>query len=194
MMHPFDGFWDLKHEKRGSLRAGLTIVAFVILGDMFHTLAAGYLFNTEGKGVNILLEVVSVILPLLLWCVGNWCLTTLFDGEGKFKDILIASCYSLTPYPLLLIPSTIFSNMVTAQEAQIVTLITTIGAIWLGILLFFGTMTTHDYTLFKGILTTLGTILAMVVIMFIGVLFSGLVAKIYTFISNIVVEVSFRIQ
>lgn len=194
MLHPFDGFWDLKHEKRGSLRAGLTIVAFVIVADMFNSLARGYLFNTAGVGVNVVMEILAVALPLLLWCVGNWCLTTLFDGEGKFKDILIAACYSLMPYPLLLIPSTIMSNVVTVQESQIVTMISTIGAVWLGILLFFGTMTTHDYSFGKGVLTTLGTIVAMVFIMFVAVLFSGLVAKIYTFISNIVVEVSFRLQ
>lgn len=194
MVHPFDGFWDLKHEKRGSLRGAFTIIGFTILVDMFNSLAKGYLFNTEGKGVNILIEIIAVLIPLFLWCLGNWCLTTLFDGEGKFKDILIAAGYSLTPYPLLLILSTILSNVVTEQEASIVTMITTIGAIWLGILIFFGTMTTHDYTFGKGFLTTLGTIVAMMFIMFVAVLFSGLVAKIYTFISNIVVEISFRVQ
>lgn len=194
MVHPFDGFWDLKHEKRGSLRGAFTLIGFTILVDMFNSLAKGYLFNTEGKGVNILLEIVSVLLPLFLWCLGNWCLTTLFDGEGTFKDILIATGYSLTPFPVIQIFSTILSNVVTEEEASIVTMLTTIGAIWLGMLVFFGSMTTHDYGFGKGLLTTLGTIVAMAFLMFIGVLFSGLIAKIYTFINNIVVEVSFRVQ
>jgi len=36
MFHPFDGFWDLKHEKRGSVRAGATILGdldFVLLSE-----------------------------------------------------------------------------------------------------------------------------------------------------------------
>lgn len=194
MVHPFDGFWDLKHEKRGSLRAAFTFVAFTIAVDTFHSLVSGYLFNTEGKGVNILLEIVAVALPLLLWCVGNWCLTTLFDGEGTFKDIFIATSYALLPYPLLLLVSTILSNMVTLQEASMVTMITTIGVVWMGGLILFGSTTTHDYTFGKGVITALGTILAVAVIIFVCVLFSGLIVKIYTFINNIVVEISFRLQ
>jgi len=31
MVHPFDGFWDLKHEKRGSVRGGTTILGVAIL-------------------------------------------------------------------------------------------------------------------------------------------------------------------
>ncbi len=194
MLHPFDGFWDLKHEKRGSMRAAWTFVALTILVDMFHSLAAGYLFNTEGNGVNILLEIVAVLLPLFLWCIGNWCLTTLFDGEGTLKNIFIATSYALLPYPIMLFFSTILSNMVTQQEAAMVTMITTIGVIWMGGLIVLGAMTTHDYTFGKGVITAIGSVVAVMVIMFIGVLFSGLVTKIYTFISNIVIEISFRLQ
>ena len=55
-------------------------------------------------------------------------------------------------------------------------------------------MTTHDYTFGKGFLTAIGTIVAMMFIMFVAVLFSGLIAKIFTFISNIIVEITFRAQ
>jgi len=54
-------------------------------------------------------------------------------------------------------------------------------------------MVTHDYTLFKSIITSIATIVGMAVIMFIGVLFSGLLMKIFNFISNIVIEISYRI-
>lgn len=42
----------------------------------------------------------SVALPVALWVLANWCLTTLFDGEGTLKDVYIATCYALTPLPL----------------------------------------------------------------------------------------------
>ena len=61
-----------------------------------------------------------------------------------------------------------------------------------GILLFFGMLVTHDYTLKKNFVTTLGTILAMVVIMFIAILFSSLVAKMVTFIISIFTEIGNR--
>ena len=129
----------------------------------------------------------------MLWTISNWCLTTLFDGEGSLRDIMIACCYALAPLPILLIVSTLLSNIVTLNEAAIISLLVTIGFIWAGFLLFFGMMVTHDYSLFKAIVTTLGTILAMAVIMFVAILFTSLLGKILGFITSIYTELSYRI-
>ena len=64
--------------------------------------------------------------------------------------------------------------------------------IWLGILVFFGTMVTHDYSLGKNFVTILGTLIAMVFIMFIAVLFTTLIGKIVSLITNIVTEIQYR--
>ena len=52
-----------------------------------------------------------------------------------------------------------------------ITLVTTIGFVWLGLLLFFGMMVTHDYTIGKNVITTLATLVGMICIMFIVILF-----------------------
>ena len=124
--------------------------------------------------------------------IANWCLTTLFDGEGSFKDIYIASTYSLMPLSLVIIPTTIASNVLLSKEADILSVITTIGFIWMGMLLFFGMMVTHDYSMGKGIGTTLGTLGGMIIIMFIALLFSTLLGKLVSFVTNIVTEIQFR--
>ena len=78
-------------------------------------------------------------------------------------------------------------------ETQIVSFIGTLAFIWLGILIFFGTMVTHDYSMGKNVITVLGTIVAMVFIMFIAVLFTTLVGKIVSLITNLVTEIQYRI-
>ena len=65
-------------------------------------------------------------------------------------------------------------------------------SIWTVLLIFVGMMVTHDYTLSKNFITTLGTIVAMVFIMFVAILFTTLVGKIVSFITNIVTEISYR--
>ena len=192
VFHPFDGFWDLKHEKRGSVRAASTIIGITILSFFYQSIGRGYTFNPRNESMSILVAFLAIAVPLLLWCVSNWCLTTLFDGEGSFKDIYIAAGYSLAPLPLFVIISTILTNVMAVTEGSIVTLLVSIGYIWVGILLFFGMLVTHDYTLKKNFVTTLGTILAMVVIMFIAILFSSLVAKMVTFIISIFTEIGNR--
>ena len=136
---------------------------------------------------------ISLLVPVILWTVGNWCLTTLFDGEGSLKDIFIATCYSVVPLILLIIPATAITNVLTLGEASVYSMLTSVAWVWTMLLLFFGTMVTHDYPLFKNVITCLGTIIAMAFIMFCGVLFSTLLMKMATFISGIVTEITYRI-
>ena len=192
IVHPFDGFWDLKHEKRGSVRASVVFIAVTILAFYYQSIGQGYLLNPEGKYSSLWVQIIGVLVPLLLFVLSNWCLTTLFEGEGSFKDIFIACSYSLLPVPMLLIPATIFSNAVTTSEQEIIGFISTISFIWLGLLIVLGTQVTHDYTMGKNIVTILGTAVGMVFIMFIALLFSTLVGKMISLVTNIVTELQYR--
>lgn len=192
IFHPFDGFWDLKHEKRGSVRAALTFILLTVVAFFYQAVGQGYSFNPRGDYSTVFIQVAAVMVPIALWCIGNWCLTTLFDGEGSFKDILIATGYSVAPLPLFVTISTVLTNVMTLQEGSMVNLLVSIGYVWVFFLLFFGTMVTHDYTMGKNFVTILGTIVAMAVIIFVIVLFSSLVAKMASFIIAIVTEIANR--
>ena len=192
IFHPFDGFWDLKHEKRGSLRAAIVFIVATVFAFFYKAVGSGYAVNQQTVYANIISVAISVILPMALWAVSNWCLTCLFDGEGSFKDIVIAVGYSVLPLILTIIPTTIASNFIISSEVAIIDFITTVGFIWCLLLIFLGMMVTHDYSMGKNVLTTLGTIVAMIFIMFIGILFTTLLGKVVGFITNIVTEISYR--
>ena len=190
ILHPFDGFWDLKHEKRGSVRGAVIILIITVLAVFYQGIGGGYLYS---KGFSSALgTLMSILVPLMLWVIANWCLTTLFDGEGTFKDVFVATSYALLPLPLIIIPTTIVSNFLTLDESALVSLFNGLAFLWVGILIFFGMMVTHDYSLGKSFLTALGTIVGMVFIMFIVVLFSTLVNKMVSFIYGIIEEIQYR--
>ena len=193
IFHPFDGFWDLKHEKRGSVRGGIFFVVLAIVTFYYQAIGQGYLLDQFENVASIWEQVLGVLVPLFLFVLANWCLTTLFEGEGSFKDVFIASSYSLVPLPLIIIPATIYSNFCISTETDIIGFLGTLAFIWLGLLVFFGTMVTHDYSMGKNVITVLGTIVAMVFIMFIAVLFTTLIGKIVSLITNIVTEIQYRI-
>ncbi len=193
IFHPFDGFYDLKHEHRGSVRASLVFIAVAVLTFFYQGVGQGYVLNPTGKVTTIMTQLISVVVPLILFVLANWCLTTLFDGEGSFKDIFIATSYSLLPLPLLIIPTTIASNWVSSSEASIITFIGTVAFIWVGILLFFGTMVTHDYSMFKNFIIIFFTIVAMAVIVFIVLLFSMLLSKLVSLVTNLITEIQYRV-
>ncbi len=192
IFHPFDGFWDLKHEQRGSVRAGIVYLVITIIAFYYQDIGQGHVFNPRDEHSTILIQIASVAIPVFLWVLANWCLTTLFDGEGSFKDIFIATCYALVPLPIFIIPATIFSNFATEDEMGLINLIISFGFICTGLLLFFGMMTTHDYTFGKNVIISICTIVGMAFIIFLIILFITLIAKIVSFVQSIVTELSYR--
>ena len=193
ILHPFDGFWDLKHEKRGSVRGAIFFILLAIGTFYYQAIGQGYLLDPFASLASVWAQIFGVLVPLFLFVLANWCLTTLFEGEGSFKDIFVACSYSLLPIPLLVIPVTIYSNFCISTETDIIGFISTFAFIWLGLLVFFGTMVTHDYSMGKNVITVLGTIVGMVFIMFVAVLFTTLVGKIVSLITNIVDEIQYRL-
>jgi hypothetical protein len=196
MFHPFDGFWDLKHEKRGSLRAAFTFMAITAFGLFYRSVGTGYVMNPKGGYSTIFMQILVVVVPVALFAIANWCLTTLFEGEGSLRDIVISIGYSLLPLPLTMIPTTLASNYIVDTEVTMIKLIVVLGFIWAGFLLFFGTMVTHDYTMPKNIVTTAGTIIGMAFIMFLAILFGEgfcLILKHVTFATDGILEHLFHL-
>ncbi|MBQ8208872.1 MAG: hypothetical protein IJZ89_09100, partial [Clostridia bacterium] len=109
------------------------------------------------------------------------------------KDIFIATSYCLLPVPFTVIPCTLISNFVIDTEVGILSFVETLGIIYMVILVFIGMMVTHDYSLSKNVLTSLGTIVAMAFIMFLAILFTTLLGKVVSFVTNIIDEISYRL-
>ena len=190
--HPFDGFWDLKHEKRGSVRGGIFWIALATLAYVYSFVGASWMTNPNKENANFFYMIGTVLIPAFLFILGNWCLTTLFDGEGSFKDIFIATSYSLVPLVILLIPATLLTNVLSLDEVAVCSLLKGIALVWVGFLLFFGIMTTHGYTMGKNFLITICTLVGMIFIAFIIMLFSNLISRMVSFIGEIITEISYR--
>lgn len=192
IFHPFDGYWDLKHEKRGSVRASFTFLGLTILAFYYQSVGQGYYYNPQQVYGTIFSQILSVAIPFFLFIISNWCFTTLFDGEGSLKDIFISTSYGLYPLPLFIVISTILTNVLVGTESQIPTLIITIAAIWMALLVIIGMQVTHDYSTGKNILTIIATIVGMVFIMFIALLFTSLISKMLSLVTTITSELSYR--
>lgn len=194
IFRPFDGFWDLKHEKRGSLSAALGLIALTVITYVVQRHYTAFLFNYNNvKELNIYLEISSVLIPLGLFCVANWCLTSLAEGEGTFKDIVIATSYSLTPYILINLPLVGISYFINIEEGAFYYFFISISFLWSAVLLFFGTMITHQYSLFKTALTFIGIFIGMALMIFIALLFASIIQQIIGFFSIIYKEIVFRV-
>ncbi|MFG6367727.1 MAG: YIP1 family protein [Lachnospiraceae bacterium] len=191
--HPFDGFWDLTHEKRGSIAAANTILFLTLLVRIMKLQFTSFVFlQVYWEGINILLYLASVLFPLALWCVGNWGLTTLFDGKGTLKQIYMATCYGLTPYPLIQFPLILFSNVVTYDEAEFYGVLSAISLIWAALLILAAMIQIHEYTVKKTLFFTVATGFAMLVMIFILLLFFSMISQGIAYFISIGREILFR--
>jgi hypothetical protein len=193
IVHPFDGFWDMKYDGKGKVKVALTILLLVIISVILRNQFAGFLVNyNDPRYLNSLMQLVTIVFPFFLWCVSNWAITTLMDGEGKFKEIVMATGYALVPLVILYVPTTIASRFMVKEETAFYYLIMSISTIWFLALLFVGTMTVHQYSAFKTIVTMVLTVIVMGIIVFLGTLVLSMMQQIIDFIINIYREIIFR--
>ncbi len=188
--HPFEGFWDMVHEARGDLKAATVLLILAVVVNILRIRFAPYLFNYEDfTETNVLLTGAGgVLLPLLLWCVANWCLTSLMDGKGTFKQIYMFSCYSLWPMIVLFPLITGISYLLSVDSASFLNIAMAVTVIWMGFLFFSGTLSIHQYSAGKTVLTIALSIIGMMILVFIGVLIVTLCQQMVVFVELLIRE------
>ena len=193
--HPLDGFWDLTHERRGTYAAANTILILTLIARIMNLQFTSFVIQSVyWPGINIFLYIASIVFPLMIWVVGNWSLTTLFDGKGRLGQVYMASCYSLVPYPLIQFPLIIFSNFVTVDERQFYSVLSTVALIWVGGLFILAMGQIHEYSFGKTILFTIASLFAMLVIVFILLLFFSMISQGVAYFISLGKEVLFRLS
>lgn len=194
ILHPFDGFWDLTHEKRGSMAAAHTIVILTVLTHIWDRRFTSFLLNnTRWSEFSIWLNTFGILVPLIIWVTANWCVTTLLDGKGHFHEIYMGTAYALTPYPLIGIPMIFLSNIVTKEEGVFYTYFNTFALIWAAFLILCAVLMIHDYSLGWGLVAIIISIVGMAVIMFVVLLFFSLISDAVVFFVSIYKEILFRL-
>jgi len=195
IFHPADGFWDLIHAKRGSYAAANFIVIVTLLTHIWKLQFTNFIIlNVNWNRVNILMEIASILLPLAIFCICNWGVTTLFDGKGHLGDIYMGTAYAMTPYPLIQIPLIILSNVVTREEASFYWVFNNLSFIWMGILLFMAMMMIHAYGFGKTLIFTIFTAFGMLVFIFIMLLFFSMISQGIAYFVSLGREVVFRLN
>ncbi|MCL2204630.1 MAG: YIP1 family protein [Defluviitaleaceae bacterium] len=191
---PFAGFYAMKFEEKGTVRLALFNFFLVLLSFAFSNQFASILVDERHPlTINSVSDAFFLIATLLLFCVANWSVTALTDGEGRFKDIVMAVCYAMTPLVLTIVPATILSNFLSAEETGLYFLLMGAGVFYFVLLVFVGLLTVHNYGAVKMVITLLLTIVSILVIVFLLTLTFTLFQQLYSFLYSVYTEIIFRI-
>jgi hypothetical protein len=193
LFHPFDGYEEFKRYEKGRMKVAIIFIMLFAFFRIFEFQYEGILINPNNPlQLNSLQEIFAVVLLVFLFSVGNWSVTTLMEGKGKYKEILMVTGYALFPIIVIGYPAVILSNFLTLEEMAFYTLIMGIAYTLAAWMLFMGMLNIHQYGLGKTILAFIATFIAMAVMMFVGLLFFDLIQQFISFIASIYEELNLR--
>jgi len=194
LAHPFETFWELKHNKKNTFSAANIMLAIYCILVIISNQTTGFLFNySMPEERNVLVEIISTVLPIIMWTVLNWALSTLLDGKGTMKQIWITTIYGMTPMILSVIPGIIISRILTLNESMFYEVFINGMYYWSLILILLGNMVIHEYTLGKTILIALFTLIGFVAVALISIIFLSTFQQLIIFINTIYAEFKYRL-
>ena len=192
--HPMDGFYEIRHRGRGSVPLAILFVFLFGICFSANRQYAGFVVNfVNPMAINSFAEVLSVFVLFMLFCVGNWSITCLMNGEGRLKDIVTVTGYAMLPMIFTFVIGIILSRFVVADEEAFYYLLLGLGIAWFALLVITGIMTVHNYTVGKTLLTMIFTFAAMLIIIFLATLLFSLIGQVISFFMSIYNELMLRV-
>ncbi|GAA4877865.1 hypothetical protein GCM10023310_67400 [Paenibacillus vulneris] len=163
LKHPVDGFTAVRYEGKGSYIAAVLILLGVYAALVFKEYFTSFSFNMATR-VDVYSIFTQFFIVWITWIIANYLVSSIYRGEGRFRDIFIGSAYALVPYIIIGIPLAFLSNVMTLSESSIYNFIAEGTVVWIGLLMFWKIQWVHNYTVGECVLNIFLTLCTMIVI------------------------------
>lgn len=195
MLHPYEGFDEVKSSGAGSVRVGIGIVGLLFLSMVISYVGTGFAFNHNRlERLNVFLLLGVSLGGFLLAYVSNLAVSSLMDDcEGRTGELFIVLSHALLPAILARLVSVALSNLVNLEMGVFLNMLTSLGMMWSLVLLFMGLMQVNRLTFKRALLNLLLTVVVLVIIAALLVLLYSLYQQISVFFITMYNEVMFRI-
>jgi tetratricopeptide (TPR) repeat protein len=193
--NPVDGYYGIKEENKASFSSATLLYLLFFAGYLFSLYDTGFIFN-DIERANLILsrEIAMVFAPLALWVIANYLVSTINDGEGKFKQVYMATIYSLMPYLIFKPIIVLVSNVLTLNDAFIYSFSNTILLAWSALLLFMMVKEIHGYTVGETIKNILLTLFGMLILSLVLFIIYVLLDQVYDFVYSVIKEATVRAE
>ena len=192
--HPFEGFAEMRYHHWDSLLVATLVILSLFVALIIHRQLSGFAFS-----IDVRLDELNV--PLILgqsvglcaaFSVVNWAICTLFDGNGRVRDVWVILGYSFAPYVLALLLVTLLSRFLTVDEAVFLNAIETIAFAYSVFLLLKGLETYHEYSFPRAVLSAVCTLVGILLVALVAILLFSISQQFIAFFSTIYQELTLR--
>ncbi|MFC5530504.1 YIP1 family protein [Cohnella yongneupensis] len=193
LKHPIDGFADLRYANKGGYASACLLLFGVVVSLMLKSVYTGFSFQAVPEGsVSSSTIVIQFAAVFCSWVVCHYLISSIYLGEGRFKDVFVGSAYSLFPVILLVVPITAISNLMTLSEASIYAFMNGLVVIWCGLLFFWQVQALQNYSVKETIINLTLTIISIVLLWVLIFILFGLSSEFIRFLNAVYKEVSIR--
>ncbi|HET7615451.1 MAG TPA: YIP1 family protein [Bacillales bacterium] len=195
LRHPLDGYYELESEGRASVGSASILLVLLFFVHLFKLYKTNFIFSdVEANDISIIAEFYKIYIPVFTWMICNYFVSTINDGEGKFKNVYKGTVYALSPYLVFTVPLTIVSNGLTELEQVIYHYAQAGIYIWCGLLLFLMVKEIHGYEVKGTVKNIFVTMFGMLTVAAIAFILFGLSNQVIHFVEAIYEEVKLRVS
>lgn len=195
LIHPFDGFSEMRYNQKGSMMIANIIMVLWFLMESVKFNYKGFIFNTnEPADFSVFALVVTTVGMAAMFCLSNWLFSTFFEGKGSLRAIWINFAYGLVPMLAVSVLEVILSNLLTKDESFFIEYLGIFGMLYAVFLIFVGNGELHQYSFKKNILSILASCVGVLIIMFIVFLLFNLFVQLKDFVQSVFEEAFYRIS
>jgi hypothetical protein len=194
LRNPADASFEIKRRNRvGYLSASFVLLVFYAL-YIIYIYRLGFLFNHRVVAdINVVEETMKIFLPFFLWVGSNYLVSSIREGEGRFKDVYITTIFALSPYFLVLPVLTVLSHALTYNEQFLMTALSNVSIGVTAIYFFFMVKETHFYQMKETVVSIFVSFFTMVMVLLSTFIIYILLNELLTLVIDIVMEVIYRV-
>lgn len=191
--HPADACYEIKSKQKVSYQTAWIYILLYFIIYVLGLVYTGFIFNNVIIENTILLkEAMKVFLPILIFIVANYLMSSLMEGEGTFKATFINTIGSFMPYIIIYPFLIIISNVLTLNEVFIYQAGLFVISFWSLILVYFNIKETHNYSVGQTFVNIFLTLLTMIIMIVVLLMVYMMIIQVSNFVTDILKEVILR--
>lgn len=191
---PFDVFYEFRYHNRDGWFTGTLLYVWLGILQITNLYVTSYIFNqTNAVYVNLTTLVGGIILPLLLFVLCNYLVSTITGGEGKLKHVYCGTIYALSPYLIFTLPLQFITNFLTENEAFVYSFGQMVLIGWSAVLLYLMVQEIHAFSFKDAVKNILITIVTMFLLVLAGFMLYLLFMQLSDFAYEIFQEVRLHV-
>ncbi|MCI8371153.1 MAG: hypothetical protein HFI75_01920 [Lachnospiraceae bacterium] len=196
IFHPMVAFRFMKRDRTKFNYTPIVVILLLMLfTKIFSIFVTHYpLATVTTRNANVVMECAIMIVPIISWVVASYAMTTILSGEVMFRECLLACCYSLVPYIVIQIPLSILTNVMEESQATYFNVISNFSLLFVLLLLFINLKEMNNYTMAKTFGIIFLSLFTMILLWASISLVFALSMRFVSFVSEIVTEISFRLN